>query len=220
MVRLALVLGLAAVLNFIGAMSGPVTMKSPFTTCRASVVIALLCPTPLPPPAAPPALRLLNLSQSGEGPGGNAIPASRRSSPAPSYRRAERPLARSRAPALVQGHAGWLLRRMLASVALRTSTSVRVLDPSHPAPAGEGVEERLGVVPASAKHMEGSHTPLVTAHEPPPSIRQDRILKWFTASTTSGKRTDQSLPRRVMSPDADELCTRHKAIAVMLNLMN
>jgi hypothetical protein len=28
---------------------------------------------------------------------------------------------------------------------------------------------------------------------------QDRTLRWFTASTTSGKRSDQSLPRRVMS---------------------
>jgi hypothetical protein len=28
----------------------------------------------------------------------------------------------------------------------------------------KGIEERLGLVPASAEHMEGSHTPLVAAH--------------------------------------------------------
>jgi hypothetical protein len=32
-----------------------------------------------------------------------------------------------------------------------------------------------------------------------PSIRQDLTLRWFTASRISGKRSDQSLPRRVIS---------------------
>jgi hypothetical protein len=32
-----------------------------------------------------------------------------------------------------------------------------------------------------------------------PSIRQDRTLRWFTASTISGKRADQPFPRRVNS---------------------
>ncbi len=36
-------------------------------------------------------------------------------------------------------------------------------------------------------------------HTTSPSIRQERTLRWFTASTTSGNRSDQSLPRRVIS---------------------
>ena len=42
-------------------------------------------------------------------------------------------------------------------------------------------------------------TPLSSQHTTSPSIRQERTVRWFTASTTSGKRADQSLPRRVNS---------------------
>ena len=41
-------------------------------------------------------------------------------------------------------------------------------------------------------------TPCASQRTTSPSIRQDLTLRWFTASTTSGKRSDQSLPRRVM----------------------
>ena len=49
----------------------------------------------------------------------------------------------------------------------------------------ECIEKGLWFVPAMAEQVEGSH-PLLVAHTTSPSIRQDRTLRWFTASTTSG----------------------------------
>ena len=51
-------------------------------------------------------------------------------------------------------------------------------------------------------------------------MRQDFTLRWFTASTISGKRLDQSLPRRVSSrmPTGSRRAIRR--IAVVLDLVN
>ena len=56
-----------------------------------------------------------------------------------------------------------------------------------------GVEERLLLVPAVPEHMEHRDASLIA------TIRHERTLRWFTASTISGKRLDQSLPRLVSS---------------------
>ena len=66
MVGLAPVARLRAALNFIGAMSGPVTMKSPLTTRMVSVVIAATLPDPslLRVPADRWCLRVLELEPS------------------------------------------------------------------------------------------------------------------------------------------------------------
>jgi len=48
----------------------------------------------------------------------------------------------------------------------------------------EGVEECLRLVPPVADWKVAS--PRSSQHTTSPSIRQDRTLRWFTASTTSG----------------------------------
>ncbi len=53
--------------------------------------------------------------------------------------------------------------------------------------------------PVLAKTDKSRRNPRSSQHTTSPSIRQDRTLRWFTASTTSGKRPDQSLPLRVSS---------------------
>ena len=63
----------------------------------------------------------------------------------------------------------------------------------------EGVEEGCGLVAPPAEDIEAGRAPARRSSTTSPSIRQDRTLRWFTASTTSGKRSDQSLPRRVIS---------------------
>ena len=62
----------------------------------------------------------------------------------------------------------------------------------------EGIEEGVRLVAAMAQDVEPGEPALIAAHHLP-SIRQERTLRWFTASITSGKRSDQSLPRRVIS---------------------
>jgi hypothetical protein len=59
----------------------------------------------------------------------------------------------------------------------------------------EGVEEGVSLVPSAAQDMEAA-TPRSSQQTTSPSIRQERTLRWFTASTTRGNRSDQSLPRR------------------------
>ena len=49
----------------------------------------------------------------------------------------------------------------------------------------EGVEECLGLVPPWRSSWN-EVTPFSSQHTTSPSIRQDRTLRWFTASTTSG----------------------------------
>ena len=60
-----------------------------------------------------------------------------------------------------------------------------------------------------------SSQPLSPQHTISPSIRHDRTVRWFTASTTSEKRVVQSFPLRVMSRMPTE-SLRHKAIAVVV----
>ena len=48
----------------------------------------------------------------------------------------------------------------------------------------EGLQECLRLVPPVPEQMEGGQPPLVTPTSP--SIRHERILRWFMASTMSG----------------------------------
>ena len=57
--------------------------------------------------------------------------------------------------------------------------------PNRSAPAGRRRRERLRLVPAMPEYMEGGHAPLVAANDLA-AIRQDRTLRWFTASATNG----------------------------------
>ena len=45
-------------------------------------------------------------------------------------------------------------------------------------------------------------------------------MRWFTASITNGKRSDQSLPRRVIRRMPNEISTRHQPIAVVLDFVD
>jgi hypothetical protein len=80
----------------------------------------------------------------------------------------------------------------------------------------EGVQERPRLVPAMAEQRKAAK-PSSSQHTTSPSIRQERTLRWFTASTTSGKRSAQSLPRLV---SRHGIAAGHQAIAVVLDLMN
>jgi hypothetical protein len=57
-------------------------------------------------------------------------------------------------------------------------------------------------------------------HTASPSIRQGRTLRWFTASTTSGKRIVQSFAAAGDQPDADGVPASHEPVAVVLDLVN
>jgi hypothetical protein len=46
-----------------------------------------------------------------------------------------------------------------------------------------------------------------------PSIRQERTLRWFTASTTNGKRSLQSLPAAGDQPDTHGIPPGHQTVA-------
>ena len=45
-------------------------------------------------------------------------------------------------------------------------------------------------------------------------------MRWFTASTTNGKRADQSLPIAGEKADAHGIATGHEPVAVVLDLVN
>jgi hypothetical protein len=61
----------------------------------------------------------------------------------------------------------------------------------------EGEQEGPRLIPPLTERREDCRAPLIAAHHLSPSIRQERTLRWFTASTTKGKRADQSFPLRV-----------------------
>jgi hypothetical protein len=91
---------------------------------------------------------------------------------------------------------GRLFRRMLPSVALRTSIDSGRRSVPFQLQQVEGMEERLGFVPPPAEHVNGGHALLIAAHH----LTVDQAgpdLEMVTASTTRGKRAAQSLPRRV-----------------------
>jgi hypothetical protein len=72
----------------------------------------------------------------------------------------------------------------------------------------ESVQEGAGFVLPAGQEMEDCQAP-VSQH-----TRTDRTLRWFTASTTRGKRLDQSLPRLVSSR-MPGIATGHQAAYVV-----
>jgi hypothetical protein len=60
--------------------------------------------------------------------------------------------------------------------------------------------------------------PRSSQHTTSPSIRQDRTLRWFTASATSGLRPVVTPARD--QPDAHRIPARHEPVAVVLDLVN
>ena len=57
----------------------------------------------------------------------------------------------------------------------------------------ESEEEGDGLVATATQDIKPGEPGLIAAND-----LADRTLRWVTASTTSGKRSDQSLPRRVI----------------------
>ena len=83
----------------------------------------------------------------------------------------------------------------------------------------EGVEERLRLVPPVTEQLEEA-TPLSSQHTTSPSIRQDRTLRWFTASTTSGIALRPVVAPAGDQPDAHGVAPGHEPEAVVLDLVN
>ena len=113
----------------------------------------------------------------------------------------------------------WLLRRMLASVALRTSIGSRRMSAPSSSSKSNAYRNACGSFRRRRSTWKTA-TPRSSQHTTSPSIRHERTLRWLTASTISGKRLDQSLPRLSQQPDAHRIAPGHEPVAVVLDLVN